>query len=57
MHPGWAGTPGVAAQPAPPSGLFWHDRRPRDPNLVPWTRHSEADSQAMLDWRLDAVKL
>ncbi|MFI7679078.1 SDR family NAD(P)-dependent oxidoreductase [Actinophytocola sp. NPDC049390] len=46
-----------ATRPAPASGLFWHDRRPRSPHLVPWTRHSDADSQAMLDWCATAVGL
>jgi NAD(P)-dependent dehydrogenase (short-subunit alcohol dehydrogenase family) len=46
-----------AVAPAPASGLFWHDRRPRSPHLVPWTRHSAADSQAMLDWCAGAVGL
>jgi NAD(P)-dependent dehydrogenase (short-subunit alcohol dehydrogenase family) len=46
-----------AVRPAPASGLFWHDRRPRSPHLVPWTRHSDADSRAMLDWCLAAAGL
>lgn len=40
----------AAADPAPESGLFWHDRRPRDPHLVPWTRHDEAAAAEMLAW-------
>lgn len=46
-----------AVRPAPASGLFWHDRRARSPHLVPWTRHSDADSRAMLDWCVAAVGL
>ena len=46
-----------AVQPAPASGLFWHDRRPRSPHLVPWTRHSDADSRRMLDWCAEAAGL
>lgn len=38
-----------ATAPAPPSGLLWHDRRPRSVHRVPWTRYSEADRQAV--WR------
>ncbi len=31
----------TAVEPAPEPGLLWHDRRPRSPHLVPWTRESE----------------
>ncbi len=40
----------AAADPAPESGLFWHDRRPRDPHLVPWTRHDDAAAEQMFAW-------
>jgi NAD(P)-dependent dehydrogenase (short-subunit alcohol dehydrogenase family) len=46
-----------AVRPTPDSGLFWHDRRARSPHLVPWTRHSAADSRAMLDWCVEAAGL
>ncbi|MGB3437173.1 MAG: SDR family NAD(P)-dependent oxidoreductase [Actinophytocola sp.] len=44
-----------AAEPAPATGLFWHDRRPRSPHLVPWTRHDDADSEAMFAWCAEAA--
>lgn len=40
----------AATTPAPDSGLFWHDRRPRGPHLMPWTRHDEAARAEMLAW-------
>jgi dehydrogenase/reductase SDR family member 12 len=30
------------------SGLFWFDRRPRSTHLLPWTRESRADRDALL---------
>lgn len=44
-----------AVEPAPVAGLLWHDRRPRNPHLVPWTRHDEAGRQAMFDWCAEAA--
>ncbi len=44
-----------AIEPAPASGLFWHDRRPRDPHLVPWTRHDQATAEAMFAWCAEAA--
>jgi len=40
----------LAASPAARgrSGLFWFDRRPRSTHLLPWTRESDADRQALL---------
>jgi dehydrogenase/reductase SDR family member 12 len=35
--------------PAPPSGLLWHERRPRAVHRLPWTRHSEAERRKV--WR------
>jgi len=40
----------AATTPRPPSGLFWHDRRPRDTHLLPWTRHDESARESMLTW-------
>ena len=39
----------LAASPAARgrSGLFWFDRRPRCTHLLPWTRESSADRQAL----------
>jgi dehydrogenase/reductase SDR family member 12 len=45
----------AAADPAPTSGLLWHDRRPRDPHLVPWTRHDERAREAMFAWCAEAA--
>ena len=47
----------AATRPTPASGLFWHDRRPRDPHLVPWTRHDEPTRTAMYEWCLRATGL
>lgn len=47
----------AATEPAPESGLFWHDRRPRGTHLVPWTRHDEADREAMFAWCRTAAGL
>lgn len=44
-----------AARPAPASGLFWHDRRARDPHLVPWTRHDQAARETMFAWCAEAA--
>jgi dehydrogenase/reductase SDR family member 12 len=33
----------AAADPAPPTGRFWHDRRPRPEYFVPGTGHAAAD--------------
>ncbi|GAB1512626.1 SDR family NAD(P)-dependent oxidoreductase [Actinophytocola sp. KF-1] len=44
-----------AVEPAPESGLFWHDRRPRDPHLVPWTRHDQAAAEKMFAWCAEAA--
>lgn len=40
----------AALTPAPASGLFWHDRRPRPAHLLPWTRHDEPARQSMFEW-------
>ncbi len=33
----------AATSPAPPTGIFWHDRRPRPEHYLPWTRSSDSD--------------
>jgi NAD(P)-dependent dehydrogenase (short-subunit alcohol dehydrogenase family) len=40
----------AATNPAPSTGLLWHDRRPRGAHLVPWTRHDERAGADMLAW-------
>lgn len=40
----------AAADPAPPSGRLWHDRRPRPEHLVPWTRETPAARESMWTW-------
>ncbi len=40
----------IATEPAPATGLLWHDRRPRPEHYSRRTRGSEAERQAMWDW-------
>jgi dehydrogenase/reductase SDR family protein 12 len=40
---------GAADEPARSTGGFWHDRRRRPTSLVPWTRETAADRDAL--WR------
>jgi dehydrogenase/reductase SDR family member 12 len=40
---------GAADEPAHSTGGFWHDRRRRPTSLVPWTRETAADRDAL--WR------
>jgi len=39
----------AATQPAPPTGGFWHDRRPRPEHYLPFTRYSDRERQRL--WR------
>ena len=39
-----------AAEPAPPAGLLWHDRRPRPEHFTGRTRETEAERLLMWDW-------
>ncbi|MEO6795063.1 MAG: SDR family NAD(P)-dependent oxidoreductase [Mycobacterium sp.] len=39
----------AATDPAPASGLFWHDRRARPDQLLPWTRYSPVELDRV--WR------
>ena len=39
----------AATRPAPPSGGFWHDRRPRPEHYLPLTRYSDRDRERV--WR------
>ena len=45
----------AATQPAPPTGRFWHDRRPRPEHYLPLTRHGEGDRQRLWRYCADAV--
>lgn len=47
----------AATRPAPPSGLFWHDRTPRPTSHLPSTRATDAERQAVWDRVLEAVSL
>ncbi len=39
----------AATQPAPPTGGFWHDRRPRPEHYLPFTRYGDRERQRL--WR------
>jgi dehydrogenase/reductase SDR family member 12 len=39
----------AATRPAPPSGGFWHDRRPRPEHYLPWTHYRDRDRERV--WR------
>ena len=43
------------AQPAPPTGRFWHDRRPRPEHYLPTTRHGERERERL--WRYCAYSV
>jgi NAD(P)-dependent dehydrogenase (short-subunit alcohol dehydrogenase family) len=47
----------AAVDPAPPTGLFWHDRVERPTSLVPSTRPSEADTATAWAWLQDVADL
>ena len=47
----------VAAEPAPPTGLFWHDRRARPIDLVPSTRASQDARTTAWAWLTAAAGL
>ncbi|MHA7651380.1 SDR family NAD(P)-dependent oxidoreductase [Mycobacterium sp. ML4] len=47
----------AATKPAPPTGLFWHDRRPRPVHYLPTTWYSDDDLQRMWRYCADAVGL
>ena len=47
----------VAAEPAPASGLFWHDRRARPIDLVPTTRAGQDVRAAAWAWLGEAADL
>lgn len=45
----------AATNPAPPTGLFWHDRRPRPEHYLPATRSSDRDRQRLWRYCADAI--
>lgn len=47
----------AATQPPPPTGKFWHDRRPRPTHYLRRTQESAADRQRFWDFCRDAVGL
>jgi NAD(P)-dependent dehydrogenase (short-subunit alcohol dehydrogenase family) len=47
----------AAVDPAPPTGLFWHDRVERPTSLLPSTRPSEADRAKAWAWLSEAADL
>ncbi|MEO8815649.1 MAG: SDR family NAD(P)-dependent oxidoreductase [Mycobacterium sp.] len=44
-----------ATAPTPPTGLFWHDRRPRPEHYLPTTRHIEPDRERVWRYCADAI--
>ncbi len=47
----------VGADPAPPTGLFWHDRRSRPINVVPTTRAGQDTRATAWAWLTQAAEL
>ena len=45
----------AATRPAPPSGGFWHDRRPRPEHYLPLTRYGDDDRERLWQFCADAV--
>ncbi len=47
----------AATKPAPPTGLFWHDRRPRPQHYLPTTWYTDDELQRMWRYCADAAGL
>ena len=47
----------VATEPAPESGLLWHDRRPRPTSVLARTRPSAGERESFWQWVTDAAGL
>ncbi len=45
----------AATTPAPPTGRFWHDRRPRPEHYLPLTRYGDRDRDLVWQYCADAV--
>lgn len=45
----------AATSPGPPTGTFWHDRRPRPEHYLPWTRSNDHDRDLL--WRYCATAI
>jgi dehydrogenase/reductase SDR family member 12 len=45
----------AATRRAPPTGRFWHDRRPRTEHYLPLTRHGEQDREVLWQYCARAV--
>jgi NAD(P)-dependent dehydrogenase (short-subunit alcohol dehydrogenase family) len=45
----------AATTPAPPTGRFFHDRRPRPEHYLPFTRESDRDRQSLWRYCMDAI--
>jgi dehydrogenase/reductase SDR family member 12 len=45
----------AASNPAPPTGRFWHDRRPRPEHYLPLTRYGDRDRERMWQYCADAI--
>jgi len=45
----------AATKPAPPTGRFWHDRRPRPEHYLPLTRYGDRDRQRVWRYCADAI--
>ena len=47
----------AAAEPAPVSGQFWHDRRPRPTTVLPWTHVTDEQRTRLWQWCADVLAL
>lgn len=47
----------LAAEPSPPSGLFWHDRKPRPTSYLSKTKPTVAERKVFWDWVVACVGL
>ena len=45
----------AATNPAPPTGRFWHDRRPRPEHYLPLTRYDDRDREVVWQYCAEAV--
>lgn len=45
----------AATTPTPPTGLFWHDRRPRPEHYLPFTRETDSERQRIWQYCAQAI--